>query len=178
MSSPITLTPLTRGLHAVALQEIYAKTPSYWQMYNLPSVPTDQADRDFVEADKTQGRTMMGIVRRIDRMDPSSGVELIGLADFRRDWPGEGTAYLGMMMVAEPYQRQGIGRKAWRLLMQWLKKNEIKKVRLGVEQFNPNALQFFQDLGFTLTGDTNRIKVGDKFVRLLYMEYGLEEEGN
>ena len=176
MPSPITLTPLTRGLHAVALQEVYAKTPSYWQMYNLPSVPPDQADRDFVEAAKTPDRTMMGIVRRIDRMDLNSGVELTGLVDFRRDWPDPGTVYLGMIMVAEPYQRQGIGRKAWRLLMQWLKKNELKKVRLGVEQFNPNALKFFQELGFSLTGDANRIKVGDKFVRLLYMEYGLGEE--
>ena len=173
--SPISLSPLTRGLHAIALQEIYAKTPGYWQLYNLPTVPEGQADKDIIEAEKTPGRTTMGIVRRIDRMNPKAGAELIGLVDFRMDWPTPGVAYLGMIMVAEPYQQQGIGRKAWRLLMQWLRKNKIQKVRLGVEQFNPGALQFFQKLGFELTGDANRIKVGDKFVRLLYMEYGLED---
>jgi hypothetical protein len=44
------------------------------------------------------------------------------------------------------------------------------KARLAVEQFNPGALQFFTHLGFQLTGQTARHRVGDKFVRLLYLE--------
>ena len=177
MSSPISLIPLTAENHADALQEIYVQTPSYWQMYNLPSVTPQQAERDLNEAAEVQGRTMLGIAQRVERTNPDAGAMLIGLVDFRLDWPEENVAYLGMIMVAEPLQRQGIGRKAWRMLMQWLlKSTDVTTVRIGVEQFNPGAMQFFQHLGFQLNGDANRIQSGDKFVRLLYMEHDITAE--
>ncbi len=59
---------------------------------------------------------MMGIVRRVDEDDPAAGFEMVGMVDFRLHWPQESIAYVGMLMVAEPYQRQGIGTQAWRLL--------------------------------------------------------------
>ena len=80
-----------------------------------------------------------------------------------------------MLLVAEPYQRQGIGRQAWQWLEPWLTTTaHMTKARLGVEQFNPSALKFFEQLGFALTGAADRIKTGDKFVRLLYMEKELQ----
>lgn len=177
MSLPISLIPLTSEHHADALQEVYAQTPSYWQMYNLPSVTPKQAERDLNEAHEVDGRTMLGIAQRVERTNPDAGAMLIGLVDFRLNWPEENVAYLGMIMVAEPLQRQGIGRKAWRMLMQWLlKSTDVTTVRLGVEQFNPSAMQFFQNLDFQLTGDANRIQSGDKFVRLLYMENDIASE--
>jgi len=177
MSSPISLIPLTVQHHANALQEVYAQTPSYWHMYNMPSVTPQQAERDLNDAADVPGRTMLGIAQRVERTNPDAGAMLIGLVDFRLNWPEERMAYLGMLMVAEPLQRQGIGRKAWRMLMQWLlKSTDVTTVRLGVEQFNPGAMQFFQSLGFQLTGDANRIQSGDKLVRLLYMEHDITSE--
>ncbi len=174
MPNPITLLPLTQEDHTAALQEIYRRTPSYWRMYSLSDSPAGQAERDFAEANAIDGRHMLGIAHRIDRLDPQAGAELIGIIDFRLGWPDANIAYLGMIMVAEPYQQQGIGRRAWRMLLQWLRKNtDATTVRLGVEQFNPGALQFFQKQGFTLTGKADRIQVAEKFVRLLYMEYPL-----
>ncbi|MEM7130326.1 MAG: GNAT family N-acetyltransferase [Chloroflexota bacterium] len=175
--TPITLIPLTKEAHAEALQGVYAQTASYWQMSELPSAPPDQAIKDMDEAQETLGRTMLGIVRRLERTNPSAGGELIGLVDFRLDWPDDQMAYLGMIMVAEPYQRQGIGRKAWRLLINWLRKEaKIQRVRLGVEQFNTDALKFFTHIGFELTGEANRIRSGQRFVRLLYMEIDIANE--
>ncbi|MEZ4673716.1 MAG: hypothetical protein R2932_05655 [Caldilineaceae bacterium] len=46
----------------------------------------------------------------------------------------------------------------------------MTKVRLSVEQFNPGALQFFTTLGFEMTGEANRMKVGERLVRFLTME--------
>lgn len=174
MSNPISLIPLTKADHADALQEVYLRVAAYWEMYNLPTAPAGQAARDFDEAAATPGRHMLGIARRVDRLDPQAGGELVGLVDFRLGWPDADIVYLGMIMVAEPYQRQGIGRRAWRMLFQWLRKNtDATTVRLGVEQFNPGALKFFQALGFTLTGKSDRVQTGEKFVRLLYMELEL-----
>ena len=174
MTHQITLIPLSSDHYETMLQEVYANTPGYWAMYNLLTAPAGQAERDLREAEETSGRTMMGIVKPIEAGNPDAGGEMIGLVDFRLHWPGEGIAYLGMVMVAEPLQRQAIGTQAWNLLAPWLASEAgIDKVRIGVEQFNTGAMAFFHRLGFIMTGEANRIKVGEKLVRLLYMERGL-----
>jgi L-amino acid N-acyltransferase YncA len=45
--------------------------------------------------------------------------------------------------------------------------------RAGIEQFNHAGLQFLQQLGFHLTGESSRIQSGKRWVRLLYMEHDL-----
>jgi RimJ/RimL family protein N-acetyltransferase len=170
MMPTVSLIPLTLEDHVDALQQVYRATPGYWQMYSLPSSPAGQAERDLQAAQETPGRTLMGIVQRTAD-DGTSAPEMIGMIDFRLHWPDEGTVYVGLMMVAQPYQRRGIGSQAWRLLEPWLAgPAQITKARLGVEQFNPGALQFFQHLGFTLTGESNRVRSGMRWVRVLYME--------
>jgi ribosomal protein S18 acetylase RimI-like enzyme len=174
LTSAISLLPLTLADHAEALQEVYRATPGYWQMYHLASSPAGQAERDLEAAASTPGRTLLGIVRRIAPNDATAGVEMVGIIDFRLHWPDPDVAYIGMVMVAEPYQRQGIGSAAWHLLAPWLAQGaQMSSARLGVEQFNPNALLFFQSLGFTLTGDATRVQSGQRWVRLLYMGYDL-----
>jgi RimJ/RimL family protein N-acetyltransferase len=145
-------------------------------MYHLPGSPAGQAERDLEATAETPGRTMMGIALRVDESDPA-GFEMVGVVDFRMHWPDEDVVYLGMIMVAEAYQRQGIGRAAWRLLAPWLAQSaQMKTARAGVEQFNPGALKFLQSVGFQLTGDTSRVQSGKRWVRLLYMDYDLAQE--
>ena len=168
---PLSLLPLTLEYHQAALQGVYAATPTYWARYNWPSAPPNQAKHDLTAAAETPGRTLMGIARRLDANDPKAGAELVGVIDFRLHWPGQQIASIGLFMVAEPFQRQHIGTQAWQLLAGWLADSAgMHKARLGVEQFNPGALQFFLQLGFQLTGQTDRHRIGDKFVRLLYLE--------
>lgn len=170
----VSLLPLDPAIHAGALHAVYQATPGYWALYNLPGCPPDQAQQDLDAVAATPGRYMLGIVKRLDPDDAAAGAELIGLLDFRLHWPDGEVAYIGMLMVAEPYQRQGIGTQAWSLLRPWLASSAgVRRVRLGVEQFNSAALQFWQRMGLTLTGESNRIRVGDQFVRLLYMEEDL-----
>lgn len=176
MSHVISLLPLAAEHHVAALQQVYRAAPAYWQMYHLPAAPAGQAARDLEAAQETPGRHLLGIVRRLVAGDPTAGVEMVGVVDLRLHWPAPDVVYIGMMMVAEPYQRQGIGREAWRLVRPWLARSaQMKTARLGVEQFNPGALRFFQQLGFTLTGQTDRVRSGQRWVRLLYMEQSLVE---
>lgn len=168
---PISLVPLSLDLHGAALQALYAAAPGYWAHYGLAEPSPGQAEHDLRAAAATPGRTLMGIVRRVEADNPHAGAELIGLIDFRLHWPGQAVVYIGMFMVAEPLQRCGIGGQAWRLLEPWLVQEAgMFKARLKVEQFNPGALRFFSRLGFRLTGQTDRFRVGDQFLRLLYME--------
>ncbi len=180
----ISLVPLSAEWHIDALQQVYWATPGYWAMYNFPAVPAGQAEHDLRTAVTMPGRTLLGIVQRpadaeqtiAESMIASQAApgELIGLLDFRLHWPDEQIVSMGMIMVAEPYQRRGIARQAWTLLQPWLTAQaQMQKARVTVEQFNPTALKFFESVGFRLTGEANRIKVGDKFVRLLAMEMSL-----
>lgn len=176
MAELITLMPLDPALHIDALQAVYAATPGYWQRYRLDAPPADHAAREMANVRETPGRSLLGIVRRIDRNDPDAGAELIGVLDFRLHWPQDGTATIGLLLVAEALQRQGIGAQAWSLLKPWLAAAaSIHTVRVGVEQFNVAALKFWEAQGFTLTGESDRVRVGDKFVRLLYMVASLVE---
>lgn len=169
LPSRISLIPLAGELHAEALQRVYRSAADYWAMHGLTGAPNGQAARDLERAAETPGRTMMGIVHLPSQEE--GGVALIGVVDFRLHWPDEGVAYVGMIMVAAPYRRQGVGSQAWNLLVPWLAGSaDIKRVRCGVEQFNLSALKFFQNLDFELSGEANRIRVGDKLVRLLYLE--------
>lgn len=173
----VSLFPLNAADHIEALQAVYEATPNYWQMYHLPATPADQAERDLKAAVETPGRSLMGIVRRINESEPSAGVEMVGVIDFRLHWPDPEVVYVGMIMVAEPVQRQGIGRAAWRVLTPWLAQSaQMRVARAGIEQFNPGGLQFLQRVGFELTGDTSRVQSGKRWVRLLYMDYDLMSE--
>lgn len=161
-------------MHAPALQAVYAATPGYWALHGLSGPPPAQAAEDLAASSSTPGRYLLGIVRRLDATDAAAGAELIGLVDFRLHWPAQAIAYIGMLMVAEQYQRQGVATQAWSLLVPWLETTaQVKTVRTGVEQFNIPALQFWQHMGLRLTGESDRLRSGEALVRLLYLERAL-----
>ena len=97
MTQQITLIPLSSELHGTLLQEVYANTPGYWAMYNLLTAPAGQAERDLLEAEETPGRTMMGIVKPVERGQPGgrrrndrAGRFSAALAGRRHRLPGHG----------------------------------------------------------------------------------------
>ncbi len=171
MAHLISLLPLDAEYHIEALQAVYAACPAYWAMYGLLEPSAEQAAADLKAANETPGRYILGIVQRVDAQDPTAGAELIGIIDFRLQWPDADLAYIGMLMVAQPYQRQGVAVQAWSLLAPWLASSAgVSRVRVGVEQFNVGALKFWQQLGFVLTGESNRMRSGERFIRQLYLE--------
>ncbi len=177
MPERITLLPVDAALHTAALQAVYAAAPGYWRLYHLPGAPEDHAARELAAVPTMPGRALLAIVRPLDRNDPAQGAEMIGVLDFRLHWPEEGVAYMALLLVAEGVQRQGVGAQAWSLLKPWLANTAgIHTVRAGVEQFNIVALQFWEAQGFRLTGASDRVRVGERFVRLLYLSAPLAEE--
>lgn len=171
MTHSISLLPLDTTLHASALQRVYELSPAYWAMYHMAQAPAGQAARDLAAIDDEPGRMGLGIAAANEPGNAAAGAQLVGMIDFRLQWPDPDMAYIGILLVAEPFQRQRVGSEAWALLEPWLADEaNLRAVKLGVEQFNPGALRFFQSLGFSLTGEAQRIRSGKRLVRLLAME--------
>lgn len=76
------------------------------------------------------------------------GPGLIGCADVIRGRPDAATAHTGLLLVTEPWQRQGHGRRAYALLESAIRTwRECQRVRIGVVQRNSPGFAFLASLG-------------------------------
>jgi diamine N-acetyltransferase len=67
--------------------------------------------------------------------------------------PDESRYYLWRFMVAEGFQRRGIGRRAVELLLDRWRGVAATAGSLSVVPENPGAIAFYESLGFRLTGE-------------------------
>jgi GNAT superfamily N-acetyltransferase len=83
-----------------------------------------------------------------------SGSAMIGCADVIRGYPAPDTAVIGLLLLAEPWQKRGLGRAFAALVEQaitgW---GTIMRLRIGVAAANPGALKFWRRLGYVETGE-------------------------
>jgi ribosomal protein S18 acetylase RimI-like enzyme len=83
-----------------------------------------------------------------------AGEAMIGCADVIRGYPAREKAVIGLLLLAQPWQRRGHGR-AFALRIEqaiggW---PEIARQRLGVAVSNPGAQAFWRKLGYRETGE-------------------------
>ncbi len=96
------------------------------------------------------GARYAGLFRRTDET-------LIGLAVFEPcGYRGErATAWIALLLLAEPYQRQGYGTEAARLLEEAIFADaKVRRIRLGVLVNNQGALRFWRRVGYRRRGGT------------------------
>ena len=86
-----------------------------------------------------------------------TGDQMIGCADVIRGYPVREKAIIGLLLLAEPWQRRGLGR-AFALLIEKVIADwpEIATIRLGVVETNTGALAFWKKLGYVETGEAKR----------------------
>jgi diamine N-acetyltransferase len=91
------------------------------------------------------------------------GEAMIGCADVIRGYPVPEKAVIGLLLLAQPWQRRGLGRAFAALVEQaiagW---PEIERFRIGVVASNTSALAFWRKLGYAETGE---VKQNPEFVR-------------
>jgi RimJ/RimL family protein N-acetyltransferase len=79
---------------------------------------------------------------------------MIGCADVIRAYPTQDTAVIGLLLLAEAWQRKGLGRALAMLVEQAIATwPEITTLRLGVVRRNVGALTFWRKLGYRETGE-------------------------
>jgi diamine N-acetyltransferase len=88
--------------------------------------------------------------------------EPAGLVLARED-PAEGSYYLWRFMVAEAFQRRGVGRRAMELLLDRWRSLGATQAELSVIPGNDAAIGLYESLGFRLTGEEHG---GERVMRL------------
>jgi len=107
-----------------------------------------------------------------------AGDAMIGCADVIRGYPVRDAAVIGLLLLAEPWQRRGLGRAFATLvenaIVTW---NEISTLRLGVAVSNPGAQVFWRQMGYLETGETKRAGP-DVMVNVIIMGKRTSRDGN
>jgi RimJ/RimL family protein N-acetyltransferase len=141
-----------------AVVEIYRRTPRF--VVELNGRPAESIGLEMVEEDAAQaahhGAQFVGLFLR------ESGA-LIGVADFvpsgYKGRPSQ--AWIALLLIAEPYQRQGYGAEAYRLIKDAIFADPVvETIGLGVLIKNSPALAFWQTLGYQHVGSTVTDKDG------------------
>lgn len=144
-----------------ALQQVYDATPEAFRRLIGQPAPADQAARDFVQAIATPGRYQFGI--QVD-------TKLVGLVDCKLDDQVAGQAYIGMLLLAPPYDTPDIAGLALRILERWLITTfTVGRVQTDVLAHEPQELAFWRAQGYTFTGEQYRRELPDYAPRLLTM---------
>ena len=141
-----------------AAVEIYRHTTRF--VVELNGRPAESIGLEMVEEDAAQaaqhGAQFVGLF-----LHP--GGEMIGVADFvpsgYKGRPSQ--AWIALMMIAEPYQRQGYGAEACRLIEDSILADpDVQTIGLGALIVNGPALAFWQAMGYQRVGSTVQDKDG------------------
>jgi GNAT superfamily N-acetyltransferase len=90
-----------------------------------------------------------------------SGDAMIGCADVIRGYPVREKAVIGLLLLAEPWQRRGLGRVFAALIEQAIAAwPEIAVLRIGIVATNTGALAFWRKQGYTGTGEVKPAAAG------------------
>jgi len=137
------------------LQRVIEEAPTYAQL--VTGVPPGPADAQSTYTILPEGKSyedkfVFGIYR---------GTEMVGCADVMRGYPDAATAYLGLLLVSERHQRQGIGRRAFEWLEEFVRGwGTCDRIRVAVVRTNEGVMPFWRRLGFEPTGEVNAYRYG------------------
>jgi GNAT superfamily N-acetyltransferase len=131
-----------------ALQCVLEAAPSYFQTVTgaPPRGALAQATFTALPAEKTYADKFVWGLYADDAM--------IGCADVIRGYPVPEKAVIGLLLLAERWQRHGIGRAFAALIEQAIAAwPEVTVLRIGIVATNTGALAFWRKQGYSGTGE-------------------------
>lgn len=129
---------------------LFRSTPNYFSTIGYGREPYSklQLQREFQEAQATEGRLLYAITR-------SSDGALVGVADVRLETTMSDTATIALLLIAGPYQQHGYGSEAADLLEQALwAEPDVDFIMAGVAESSQLGQHFWQGRGYHPSGMT------------------------
>ena len=81
------------------------------------------------------------------------GETLVAVLDLIEHYPQGDTAYIGFFMTKKERQGRGLGTALIGELLDELRREKFRKVRLAIDRGNPQSRAFWEKNGFALTGE-------------------------
>lgn len=138
----------TNRQQMLELQGVFDKAPGYLRSFNEQKSRNDDAFvtlHTLPNAKNYSDKVVFGVYEHR---------EMIGCVDLIRGYPTPNVAFLGLLLLAEPHQGRGLGRKIYEDTEQVIKGwAEIDTARLAVLENNSVAVPFWRKMGFSETGE-------------------------
>jgi len=78
---------------------------------------------------------------------------LVAIMDLILDYPVQSVAFIGLFMVDTAFQKQGTGTELIRECASYLRSEGFSKIRLAIDQGNPQSEAFWTRNNFVKTGE-------------------------
>lgn len=129
--------------HWEPLQALYQRSPEFFRCTGTQPA----AEQDWLDLPSGKGRADVLALGgwRDGRLDC--------YCEVLRGYPEAHFAYLGLLLVAEDCQGEGLGRLLWEQVCERLDWPEVTRWRLAVVDSNAQAVGFWRRLGFVETGE-------------------------
>lgn len=79
----------------------------------------------------------------------TDGTKNIGLIHLLRNYPDNGTVYIGLFLIHGAYHRKGYGKRLMEQIEESIRNTGYRKIRLGVVEENKAVMRFWENLGFS-----------------------------
>ena len=129
------------GLKNEALN-IYLKNDYYFSKIsdNPPSISNVEEDIEVISNGVQKNQKNYRLISFND--------EILGVVDFLSDYPEKDTILIGLFIIKNDKQKQGLGTKIFRYLEKSFKNKKFLKIRIGVLANNEIGLSFWKKQNF------------------------------
>ncbi|GAB3262709.1 hypothetical protein GCM10027296_37770 [Chitinimonas naiadis] len=136
------------------LYQVCSQAPGYWRLTEGKSLPSrDAIAAWFTGSELPAGRN----VADQQIYGVFHGEELVGVTMLLKGWRYPGQSMIGLLLLSERWQGQGLGRQAYERIEQLIRGwPGMRTVRIGIIASNEPAFPFWRKLGFVETGERKR----------------------
>ncbi|MBN2002269.1 MAG: GNAT family N-acetyltransferase [Anaerolineae bacterium] len=140
-----TIRPVTQS-DLDAILAVYRQCEDFLALGPVPRASREMVLKDL-EISQSEGGSFCGIYA-------ADGV-MVGVVDtIPYDFEGDPSqAFISLLMIAQPFRRQGIGKAVVAAIEEDIKTNpEVRTILAGVQANNPDAIRFWDRNGYSIVG--------------------------
>ncbi len=151
-TEPLTLRPASMK-DAELIQELYTRTPGYFDIISipLPAISETEVELSLALSDERRHVELLtaspALAPDWDLVDPESRQLLVGLLDYKLDYPGEGDGTVNLILIPALLQARGFGRRAVAMLEDRLR-GRCHRLLAAIYGQNSRARKFWVSLGY------------------------------
>jgi len=151
-SAPLALRPASMQ-DAALIQELYVNTPGYFEIISipLPVLSETEVELSLALADERRHVELLTVAAELapdwPLEDSESGRRIVGLLDYKLDYPNEGDATVNLILIPAQLQSRGLGGQAVALLEQRLQ-GRCERLLASIYGQNSRARNFWVSLGY------------------------------